>query len=54
MKWCLANVKVRQDDNGNYNTVKNRNGNIRDDAALALLDALVVYFDKAKDYHNII
>lgn len=54
MKWCLANVKVRQDDNGNYNTVKNRNGNIRDDAALALLDALVVYFDKVKDYHNII
>lgn len=54
MRWCLSNLMVTQDTNGNLNTVKNRNSNIRDDAAMALLDALTVYYDNMNDYNNLI
>ena len=42
MRWCLLNLQVVQDTNANLNTVKNRNATVRDDAAMALLDALAV------------
>lgn len=54
MKTCLLNLKVVEDTNGNLNTIKNRNINIRDDAACALLDALAVYYQHEQDYLNLI
>lgn len=54
MKWNLANLQVIVDSNGNWNTTKNRNEKIRDDGAMALLDALVVYYAYHDDYQNII
>lgn len=54
MKTCLLNLKVVEDTNGNLNTIKNRNLNIRDDAACALLDALAVYYDNEQNYLNLI
>lgn len=54
LKWCLCNLMVTQDSNGNYNTIKNRNDKIRDDAAMALLDAYTVYQTELENYNNII
>lgn len=54
LRWCLSNLMVVQDSNGNLNTVKNRNASIRDDAAMALLDALTVYYDMMGEYDNLI
>lgn len=54
MRWCLSNLMVTQDTNGNLNTIKNRNSSIRDDAAMSLLDALTVYYDNLADYTNLI
>ena len=54
LRWCLSNLMVIQDSNGNLNTVKNRNSSIRDDAAMALLDALTVYYDTMGEYDNLI
>ena len=54
LRWCLGNLMVVQDSNANLNTVKNRNNSIRDDAAMALLDALTVYYDNLQNYENLI
>ena len=54
MEWCLANLRVKQDINGNYQPWKNRADKTRDDAAMALLDAYTVYLRYLEDYQNII
>jgi len=54
MKMCLLNLQVTKDSNGNLNTTKNRNLNIRDDAASALLNALYVYLNEMDNYNNLI
>ena len=54
MKWCLANLMVTQDTNGNYNTTKNRNDTTRDDAAIALLDAFATYYQVVDRYSKLI
>ena len=54
LKWCLLNLMVEQDSNGNYNTTKNRNDKLRDDSAMALLDALTVYYNDIENYQNLI
>lgn len=53
-KMCLLNLQVQIDSNGNLNTFKNRNLNIRDDAACALLNALYVYLNEMENYNNLI
>jgi phage terminase large subunit-like protein len=54
MKWCLGNLMVTRDAQGNYNTTKNRNDHIRDDAAMALLDAFCAYFQVYEKYTKLI
>lgn len=54
MRWCLLNLSCVQDINGNYNTVKNRSEKVRDDLAMALLDAMVVYYEELDAYENMI
>lgn len=54
MRMCLLNLQVTIDSNGNLNTTKNRNLNIRDDAASALLNALTCYLDEMENYNNLI
>lgn len=54
MKWALANLMVTQDDNGNYNTTKNRNATTRDDPAVALLCAFVAYYENYDRYSKLI
>ena len=53
-KWCLANLKIYTDTNGNIKPIKNRSDKIRDDGALSLLDAYVSYERNMEDYLNII
>jgi len=52
MQWCLCNLKIKIDENGNFNTVKNRNGKVRDDAAMALLDAYTIYLRYLEEYES--
>ena len=54
LAWCLANLRVKQDINGNYQPCKNRSNKTRDDAAMALLDCFTVYLRNMEDYLNII
>ena len=54
MKTCLLNLKVVEDTNGNLNTIKNRNLNLRDDAACSLINAMAVYYDNEQNYLNLI
>jgi phage terminase large subunit-like protein len=53
-KMFLLNLQVQIDSNGNLNTFKNRNLNIRDDGACALLNALYVYLNEMENYNNLI
>ena len=54
MAWCLANLKVKQDTNGNLQPTKDRSDKTRDDAAMALLDAYTSYLRNMEDYLNLI
>lgn len=53
-KMFLLNLQVQIDSNGNLNTFKNRNLNIRDDGACALLNAIYVYLNEMENYNNLI
>lgn len=52
LKWCLGNLRIKIDSNGNMSPTKDRTLSLRDDAAMALLDALTVYLDNKEDYDN--
>lgn len=52
LRWNLTNVIVKKDDGGNKGPDK-KHSTGRIDGAVALLDALVVYQDKKKDYKNL-
>ena len=54
MKWCLSNLMVERDNQGNYDTKKNRSDNLRDDAACALMDAMVAYYLTVDKYTHMI
>lgn len=54
LKWCLANLKVTTDTNGNIKPIKNRSDKIRDDGAMSLLDAYVSYERNMEDYLNLL
>lgn len=54
LKWCMANVSVDMDKNGNIQPCKLQNPRQRIDGFASLLDAYVVYERNKEDYMNII
>lgn len=54
LKWCMANVSVDMDKNGNIQPCKLQNPRQRIDGFASLLDAYVVYERNKDDYMNII
>ena len=53
-KWCLANLNIKTDINGNIQPVKGMDGRQRIDGAMALLDAYIVYLNKKDELESII
>lgn len=54
LKWCMANVEIDIDRNGNIQPVKSIHAKKRIDGFASLLDAYVQYERCQEDYHNII
>lgn len=54
LKWCLSNVGVIQDRNGNILPVKNQSAKYRIDGAMSLLDAYTVLFNNYNEFLNAI
>lgn len=54
LKWCLSNVSIDMDKNGNIQPVKGSNTKKRIDGFASLLDAYVVLERKHDDYMNMI
>lgn len=52
LKWCLTNVGVDQDINGNIQPIKSQNGRQRIDGFAALLDAYVAYTRHLEEYRS--
>ena len=53
-KWCLSNLHVKSDINGNIQPVKGVDSRKRIDGAVALIIAYVILLDKLNDYVNMI
>ena len=53
LKWCLSNVAVDTDKNGNIQPIKGRNRKKRIDGVASLLDAYVELERVREDYENI-
>lgn len=53
-KWCLSNVAVKEDVNGNIQPAKTSNQRKRIDGFAAMLNAYVVFNDNKSDYLNLI
>lgn len=51
-KWCLTNLAVKTDINGNIQPIKAVNQSGRIDGAMAILDAYVAYIDNKDEYRN--
>ena len=49
-KWCLSNIEVKADINGNIQPVKGLDVRKRIDGTMALIDAYVVLQDKKEEY----
>lgn len=54
LKWCLSNMEIKTDINGNIQPVKGIDTRKRIDGGVALIIAYVVLQDKLQDYLNII
>lgn len=54
LKWCLTNVNVKRDENGNIRPVKGQNQRQRIDGAVSLLIAYTVLFNNMQDYQAMI
>lgn len=54
LKWCMTNVAVKEDTNGNIQPQKTQNPRRRIDGFASLLDAYVVYEDEMEYYLSII
>lgn len=53
-KWCLANVNIKIDTNGNIQPIKGIDPTQRIDGAMALLDAYVVYCDHKNEFESLL
>ena len=53
-KWCLANAAIDIDKNDNISLVKTSKPRRRIDGAAALMDCMVVYYEKQNDYLGMI
>lgn len=53
-KWCLSNLQVKTDINGNIQPVKGVDNRQRIDGAVALIIGYVVLLDKMTEYQNMI
>lgn len=53
-KWCLTNLAVKTDVNGNIQPVKAVHQTRRIDGAMAILDAYVAYIENKEEYRNAI
>ncbi len=51
MKWCMSNVSIDMDKNGNIQPCKGKNPRMRIDGFAALLNAYVVYKNNIETYH---
>ncbi len=51
-KWCLTNLAVKTDVNGNIQPIKAVHQTRRIDGAMAILDAYVAYIDNKDEYRN--
>lgn len=54
LKWCMANVCVDVDKNGNIQPSKGISAKHRIDGFAGLLDAYVVYCDNKEEYDNLV
>lgn len=54
LKWCMANVAVDIDKNGNMQPMKQRNKRLRIDGFASLLDAYVAYERNQEDYTSML
>lgn len=54
LKWCLQNVEIKTDINGNIQPIKGVDNRKRIDGAVALIIAYVILKDKMAEYQNII
>lgn len=53
-KWCLSNVEVKTDINGNIQPIKGMDSRKRIDGAVALIIAYVILLDKFNEYQSMI
>jgi phage terminase large subunit-like protein len=51
-KWCLTNLAVKTDVNGNIQPVKAVHQTRRIDGAMTILDAYIAYIDNKEEYRN--
>lgn len=54
LKWCLSNVEIKTDINGNIQPIKGMDSRKRIDGAVALIIAYVMLRDKYNDYQSMI
>ena len=53
-KWCLTNIEVKTDINGNIQPIKGANPTQRIDGAIALIIAYVILKNRMAEYENMI
>ena len=53
-KWCLTNIEVKTDINGNIQPIKGANPTQRIDGAVALIIAYVILKNRMGEYENMI
>ena len=52
-KWCLSNMEIKTDINGNIQPVKGMDSRKRIDGGVSLIIGYVVLKDKMSEYENI-
>ena len=53
-KWCLSNLEIKTDINGNIQPIKGMDSTQRIDGAVAQIIAKVILRDKMAEYENMI
>ncbi|VIH87056.1 terminase [Clostridioides difficile] len=53
-KWCLSNMEIKTDINGNIQPIKGMDRRRRIDGAVALIIGYVVLKEKMSEYENMI